>query len=169
MHMRNTYIRSGASLLVRTVRHAAAVLVLSAVALPAASVFSSLADTGSAIPTASAQAQNAGDCKDNQKPVENGAPVLPCQKNDVSSCPQGSCIFQTYINPAIKVVSALVGIGVTISIIIGGIQYASSADSPQKVSAAKQRIVRAIFILLAYFFFLAFMNWVIPGGINGTP
>lgn len=100
--------------------------------------------------------------------MENGAPALPKQTNCVSVCPQGSCIFQTYINPAIKVVSALVGIGVTISIIIGGIQYASSADSPQKVSAAKQRIVKAIFILLAYFFFLAFMNWIIPGGINAT-
>lgn len=167
--MRNTHITSVVPQVGRIFKRLFIIVALAFFMLPAAGSLTSLAMSGSFEASVSAQAQKTPECKDNQAPVEGGAPALPCQKNDVSSCPQGSCIFQTYINPAIKVVSALVGIGVTISIIIGGIQYASSADSPQKVSAAKQRIVKAIFILLAYFFFLAFMNWIIPGGINGTP
>ena len=79
-------------------------------------------------------------------------------------CPKGQCIIDKYINPAINLVSALVGVGVTVSIIYAGIQYASSADNPQKVSAARQRIVTSIFVLVGYFVFYAFLNWVIPGG-----
>jgi Na+/H+ antiporter NhaA len=62
--------------------------------------------------------------------------------------------------------SALVGIGVTISIIWAGIQYASSADDPQKVAAAKRRILVAVMVLLGYFLLYRFLAWVIPGGIG---
>lgn len=70
-----------------------------------------------------------------------------------------------YINPLIITVSALVGIGVTISIIYGGIQYASSADDPGAVSKAKARILNSILVLVAYGLFYAFLNWIIPGGL----
>ncbi len=155
------------------VRAVPALLIMTVLATPLVAAASSFTGTGNVFPVVEAQAANDPlKCPESTKeaqPAQGSAPALPEQKTCASVCPQGSCIFQAYINPAIKIVSALVGIGVTISIIIGGIQYASSADSPQKVSAAKQRIVKAIFILLAYFFFLAFMNWIIPGGINGTP
>jgi len=103
-----------------------------------------------------------------QPAPEDAQPQLPDQKNDNATCPKGDCIFQEYLNPAVVVLTSLVGIGVTASIIYGGIQYATSADSPQKVSAAKTRIVKSIFVLLAYFLFYAFLNWIIPGGIQGT-
>jgi len=74
-------------------------------------------------------------------------------------------LVKKYINPMIMVVSALVGIGVTISIIYGGIQYASSADDPGKVSAAKQRILNSLLVLVGYGLFYVFLNWIIPGGV----
>lgn len=100
---------------------------------------------------------------DDDKPQP--APQLPpiTIKNE---CPQGQCIIDKYINPAIKAVSAMVGIGVTVSIIYAGIQMSSSANNPQKVSAARQRIATSFFVLVGYFVFLAFLNWVIPGGIT---
>jgi hypothetical protein len=105
-------------------------------------------------------------------PAEEEAPVqevptLPPQDlND--QCDGGDCttlIITKYIDPAIATVSAIVGIAVTIAIITGGIQYATSADNPQKVSAAKQRIVTAIFVLLGYFLLYSFLNYIIPGGV----
>lgn len=142
----------------RSVRAVAAAF---AVSLLLASVAMPLMQDAGWLPVSQASAQAPP-----APPAQQETPKLGPQKNDISSCPRGQCIFQDYINPAIKVVSALVGIGVTISIIIGGIEYAVSADNSNKVSAAKTRIVKSIFVLLGYFFFLAFMNWVIPGGIQ---
>lgn len=70
------------------------------------------------------------------------------------------------IDPAVKALTALVGVAITISIIWGGIQYSSSGGDPSAVSAAKKRIVTAVLTLIGYFLFLAFLNWVIPGGLT---
>ena len=98
--------------------------------------------------------------KDAPQKVVQPIGVAPVPKE----CPKGQCIINKYINPAINLVSGLVGVGVTVSIVYAGIQYASSADNPQKVSAARQRITTSIFVLVGYFVFYAFLNWVIPGG-----
>lgn len=81
------------------------------------------------------------------------------------ACPKGQCIINSYVNPAIKTLAALVGIGVTISIIVGGIQYSSAGGDPSKVAAAKRRIMKAIVALVAFIFLYAFLNFIIPGGI----
>ena len=65
----------------------------------------------------------------------------------------------------INVLSALVGVVVVASIIAGGIQYASAADEPAKLQAAKQRITNALIALAAFIFMFAFLQWVVPGGI----
>lgn len=70
-----------------------------------------------------------------------------------------------FVNPAIIVLTALVGIAAIISIIYAGIQYASSADDPGAVSKAKQRIFNTIIGLVAYIFLFAFLNYLVPGGI----
>jgi hypothetical protein len=87
-------------------------------------------------------------------------------KDDDGCCPEGQCIIDKYINPAITVASAMVGIFVVISIIIAGITYSTSADNSQKVSEAKQRIVTAVFVLVGYVMLYAFLNWIIPGGLR---
>lgn len=77
------------------------------------------------------------------------------------------CFLKTYVNPFIKFFAGVVGVFVVISMIIGGIQYATSADDPSKVNAAKQRIMNAVIGLLAFLFLFAFLQWVVPGGVSG--
>ena len=101
---------------------------------------------------------------DKDKDKKQEVPELPALEVD-KSCPNGQCLINKYINPAIAALSALVGVGVTTSIIYAGIQYASSADNPQKVSAARQRITTSVFVLIGYFVFYAFLDWLMPGGI----
>lgn len=93
------------------------------------------------------------DTKNNNDPAANGA---KCDAN---------CLMITYVNPFVKVLSAMVGVVVTISIVYGGIEYASSGGDPGKAAAGKKRIYNAVLALLAYLFLFAFLNWVLPGGI----
>lgn len=77
------------------------------------------------------------------------------------------CILKTYVDPAVNVLSGLAGIIVVANIAIGGIQYSSAGGDPGKVSAAKSRITKAILALVAFIFLYAFINFILPGGING--
>ncbi len=74
-------------------------------------------------------------------------------------------LVHNYLNPAIQLMSAAVGIAIAISIVIGGIQYASSAGDPQQAAAAKARIRNAIIALLTFLFLYALLNFLIPGGL----
>lgn len=74
-------------------------------------------------------------------------------------------LFYAYINPLIRFLSALVGVAVVASVVVGGIQYSSSAGDPQKASAAKNRIRNALLALVTYIFLLALLNFLIPGGL----
>jgi len=77
-----------------------------------------------------------------------------------------SCgLLTQYVQPFINFLSALVGVAVTISIVIGGIQYGSSAGDSAKVSAAKNRIRNSIIALLAFIFLYTLLNFAIPGGL----
>lgn len=95
--------------------------------------------------------------------------ILPPTEVSAQNCPQGQCIIDHYVNPAINILAALVGIGVTLSIIIGGIQYASSEDNAQKVAAAKEKIIKAVFVLVGFFVLYGFLNWAVPGGLAPAP
>lgn len=126
-----------------------------------------------------------GGCPEGQTPAETGEQpegrAVPCLPSDRSSNFNGTCdededagndtddpaqcLINKYVQPTINVLAAMVGITVTISIIVAGIQYATSADNSQKVSAAKQRMVTSIFVLVGFGFFYAFLNYVIPGGL----
>lgn len=111
-------------------------------------------------------------------PAFTGPATIDCSK-DVQYCDPATRCGQTdsagnaincdlgikYINPLIKAVAAMVGLAVTASIIWAGIQYATSADDPQKVTAAKQRMLTSVLTLLGFFLFFAFLNWIIPGGV----
>ncbi len=73
--------------------------------------------------------------------------------------------IKTYINPAIRVLTALIGIAAVLAIIISGIQYSASADDPGMVTKAKERIFGVVVGLVTYAFLLAFLNYLVPGGI----
>lgn len=111
------------------------------------------------------QADNCDDCDpEDTTQTDSSCYVLPPQ-TITNNCPKGQCIINTYLQPAINLVSALVGLVIAASIISAGIRYATSADNPQKVSEAKQRLVTSIFVLVGFFTFYALMNYLIPGGL----
>lgn len=103
-------------------------------------------------------------CAQGEKANKDGSCSLPPIKNS-EECDKGSCIIERYIQPGVNLVASMVGLAVTISYISAGIRYASSADSAQKVSEAKQRLVNTTFVLIGFFVFYATMNYLIPGGL----
>lgn len=98
------------------------------------------------------------------------AQVTPQEDPALEPCTNSSCnLVKTYVDPIIATLSAGVGLAVTISIVVGGIQYATSAGDPQKAAAAKSRITNSIVALIAFFLLFAALEWLIPGGLlNGS-
>ena len=109
---------------------------------------------------------------------DNFKNVVPTQgtPNNVDNAQSGNCpteldpqkqcdIVRQYLNPIINALGIIVVIAVVISIVIGGIQYTTSADQPGAVSAARQRIINAVLALLAFTFLWSFLQWIVPGGI----
>lgn len=84
-------------------------------------------------------------------------------------CPDaGNCeLIKNYVQPFLDFLAAFVGVAVVIAIIYGGIQYASSGGDPQKAAAGKKRIFNAVLALVTFFFFYAFLNFVLlPGALE---
>ena len=53
----------------------------------------------------------------------------------------------------------------TLGLIISGAQYITSADSPERMAKAKNRIINVIIGMAAYAVMWAALNWLLPGGI----
>lgn len=100
---------------------------------------------------------------------EEGAPQ---SDSGYVCCPAGSeknstnCFFSKYINPTIKVLTALAGIAVVAGISIGGIQYAASGGDPQKVAAGKAKVTKALFGLVGFMFLFSALQFMSPGGLS---
>ncbi len=75
--------------------------------------------------------------------------------------------IQGYLQDGINLLTALAGLAITASVIMGGIQYSTSGGNPQASAAAKKRIGNAILALLALVFLYTFLQWIVPGGIFG--
>jgi hypothetical protein len=75
------------------------------------------------------------------------------------------CIKAHYLIPLATTLSALVAVAVVAGIVIGGIQYSTSAGDPQKVAQAKARISKALIALIVYFFLFAILQFLVPGGL----
>ncbi|HTE22561.1 MAG TPA: pilin [Candidatus Limnocylindria bacterium] len=80
---------------------------------------------------------------------------------NADNCP----FLANYVVPFINALSGAVGILVVIMIAWSGIQYASAKDNPQQAAAAKEHIRNALLALVIYIFMVAFLNWVVPGGV----
>lgn len=95
--------------------------------------------------------------------------IQAAQDPALTPCTSSNCdLVKKYIDPLINVLAAAVGVVVTISIVVGGIQYSSSAGDPGKMQAAKKRIINAIIALIGFFLFYAVLQWLVPGGLlNG--
>lgn len=102
-------------------------------------------------------------------PSNPGGPSHSCCPKTVSNPDsRASCLFAKYVNPTIKLLSGLVGLVVIIGIVSGAIQYASSAGDPQKASAGKARITKAIYAFIVFLFLFSALQFIAPGGISGT-
>jgi hypothetical protein len=81
-------------------------------------------------------------------------------------CTGKDCSFiDAYINPIIKLLSALVGVTAVIFIIFGAIQVSSSAGDPQKSASGKAHIRNALIGLVTYALLFGLINFLVPGGI----
>lgn len=86
--------------------------------------------------------------------------------NASADCDRGGCdLIKKYVNPLIQLLTIVFGLIAVMSIILGGIQYATSEGDPQKVSKAKMRILWTVIAVVSYFFLYAFLQFLIPGGI----
>lgn len=74
----------------------------------------------------------------------------------------------TTIIDIINFMSFGVGIIVVGLIVVGGFQYVTAGGNPQKIEAAKHRIIQAIVALVLFIFMYALLQWLIPGGLFGT-
>lgn len=91
-------------------------------------------------------------------------PGAACDNTD--SCPNEKCIINKYLNPLIALLSAMAGLLVVIGIIVGGIQYSTSAGDPQKAAAGRGKIIKSLIGLVSYLFLYAFLQFIVPGGIG---
>lgn len=82
-----------------------------------------------------------------------------------SSLDRSNCGIVRYLVFFINILSAVVGIVVTGTIIMGGIQYSTSGGDPSKIQAAKKRVFNGIFALIAFIFSYAFLQYIVPGGV----
>lgn len=85
---------------------------------------------------------------------------------DLASDEDGGKIM-AYLQNGVNLLTALAGLAITASVIIGGIQYSTSGGNPQASAAAKKRIGNAFLALLALVFLYTFLQWIVPGGIFG--
>ena len=58
------------------------------------------------------------------------------------------------------------GVAATIGVVIAGVMYLTAKDSPDKVAAAKKRLIEVVIGLVAWAVMAAVLNWLIPGGVN---
>ncbi len=70
-----------------------------------------------------------------------------------------------YLRGIIIFLAGLVGLFLVLSIIIGGIQYMTSAGSPDAIKKAKGRIVNAVVGLIFFIFLAAIVRFLVPGSI----
>lgn len=100
--------------------------------------------------------------------IQSGQDAPALVKNDCNESANlnaSNCGIIKYLETFINALSALVGVVVVGSLIYGGIQYSSAGSDPQKVSAAKKRILNSIFAFVAFLFTYALLQYLVPGGV----
>lgn len=96
-------------------------------------------------------------------PIELSSPLSKGAKS-VDACKPGGPIF-VYLAMIIKFLSGAVGLVIVLMIVIGGVQYITSAGDPGRVKEAKTRITNAVTGLVLFILMFALLNFLIPGGI----
>lgn len=102
-------------------------------------------------PAISQAASTSGSCK-------NASP------SGLSRCLQQSPIVER-MQQIVNFLSAIAGIVIVGTLMVGGIQYIIAGDNPQEVTKARQRIINGLIALAALLLLFAFLQWIIPGGV----
>ena len=76
-----------------------------------------------------------------------------------------NCIIIEYLVTGINFLSALAGMAIVASIMMGGYQYMTAKDNSGQVEAARKRITWAMIALGIFIFMYAGLNYLVPGGI----
>ena len=97
--------------------------------------------------------------------VPPGNPDGDCKVGAGEKLNQSNCGIIYYVVLLTKTLSALVGIVIVVMMAVGGIQYAASRDDPAQVAGAKKHIQNTVMALVFYLFALAFLQWLVPGGV----
>ncbi|MDB5170380.1 MAG: hypothetical protein JWO35_74 [Candidatus Saccharibacteria bacterium] len=116
---------------------------------------------------------NCADCQNTENGTPEGCPGCENGKcvdqaadpNAICNKANGCDLVAKYVQPAINLFSVSFGLIAVISLIVAGIQYSASTGDPQAVSKAKDRIIKTIFAIVAYFFLYALLQFLIPGGV----
>jgi hypothetical protein len=120
-----------------------------------------------------------GLCTDGTKPVAGGTAgekgnedgsltncgeaqtvLITCDKDG-----RGASVIGAVLKFAIAALTVLIGIAAVGGIVWEALQYARAQDDQSIVSNAKNRIRDIIIGLVVYIFMIAFVNWLVPGGI----
>lgn len=101
---------------------------------------------------------------DTNTQIQLSAPLLS-GKDCIDKAGTNGGPIMAYLVMVIQYFSSAVGLIIVLMIVIGGVQYVTSAGDPGAVKAAKGRITNAIIALLAFFLMFAVLNFIIPGGI----
>jgi hypothetical protein len=116
------------------------------------------------IPVAAPQDNNSFDTSGGGLLVKSNDEYKCDRSDDIKGCIQNSPIVN-YINTALNILSAMVGVSVVIMIIVGGIQFAGSAGDANVANEAKKKIANALLALVVFIFAWAFLQWIVPGGV----
>lgn len=95
-------------------------------------------------------------------------------KDNLTCCPVKysndslGCLYAKYLNPAIALLSAIMGLVVVIAIVYGAFEYTTSNGDPQRAAAGRQKIINALLGLVAFILLYTFLQFIVPGGfLNG--
>ena len=72
----------------------------------------------------------------------------------------------TILKLVVTILTYGLGVAATIGVVIAGVMYLTAKDSPDKVAAAKKRLIEVVLGLVAWAMMAAVLNWLIPGGVN---
>lgn len=104
--------------------------------------------------------------------VKISLPVVPitgsnngCGPNEISNDPATGGAIVNYLRGVLQLMGLAVGMVIILLLIIGGVQYITSAGNSAAVASAKNRIVNAITGLILFVLMYAILNFAVPGGI----
>lgn len=88
---------------------------------------------------------------------------LPGLGNSVS-CSGG---IHDYLQAVVTIVEGALGIAIVVAIVISGVQYITSAGSPDAIKSAKSRLGNAVLGLVLYILMIGILKVAGLGGILG--